>query len=88
MKSKFAKLFENADGEQLLLTVVVNPDDTQPPAGESVDHGIRFTFELDDVAVVNTTISPMSKAQADQYLEEFSQEMAEELLNKKLEYFL
>lgn len=83
--AKFAKLFENDKGEQLLLKIK-NVDDEQEEKKEEVAYGVTFTFEQEE-ASVDVTISPMAYEKACNLVNNFTQEEADKILVDPFEYF-
>lgn len=81
--SKFAKLMENEAGQQLLICVVNSDESTN----RNENKAIEFTFEDDD-AYISVKISSMSYEDALQYIEDFTQDEADEILNDSYSYFL
>jgi len=65
--AKFAKLFENEHGEQLLLCVKKVDNDE-----EENKHGVNFTFEIEE-ATVDVCISPMTYEKALEFVTDFAQ---------------
>lgn len=80
--AKFAKLLENQAGDQLLICVKNTDNGTK----ETGTNGVEFTFEQES-AFVSVTVSPMTYEKALEYVENFTQEKAEEILVDPFHYF-
>lgn len=81
MNKKFAKLFENDRGEILLLHV-------KEFKSEGFNrYGVELNFDKDE-RFTTVKLEKMTLKQSYDYVEEFTQENANNLLNEPLNYFL
>jgi len=78
--AKFAKLFENKEGDQLLLTIVNSEENEEV-------FGINHELESEDCRI-NVKISGLNEQQAKHYLDNFEQSRAEEILADPIKFFM
>ncbi len=82
--NKFAKIFEDTDGNQLLLQVVSSDKELENSNDSAA--GFKYTFEQEG-AFVNITIDPMTYDHAEAMLEAFDKVKADKILEEGIEYF-
>lgn len=68
---KFAKVFENKNGNQMLLRI---------QSGEDSDFEVQFALEFDD-AFVNVSLGFDTREKAQSFLDNYPQEKAELILD-------